>query len=202
MTVSQSPDSLRRVLDSVFAAPRYRWVPARDPFAVLRNGFERVLEWFAALARAHPVDYRLLVIALSVLLAAILVHIGWLLLRTMRAPTPAAAKPATLVVPHDREWFRREAGRLATHGRYDEAAQAEFVALVMALDARHLLTFHPSKTPGEYLREIRVPPAGRHRFSELVGDLYGYAFARRPIDARDFDDWRSRAQPERYEDAH
>ncbi len=202
MTAPQSPDSLRRVLDSVFTAPRYHWVARRDPWTYLRNGLERILDWFAALARAHPVDYRVLMIALSVVLAAILLHIGWLLVRTVRAPARTVPAPATPVTPRDREWFRREAERLAARGRYDEAAQAEFVALVMALDARELVTFHPSKTPGDYLREIRVAPAERHAFGELVGDLYGYAFARRPIGAGDFDAWRSRAQPERYADAH
>ncbi len=201
LAAGPGPDSLRRVLDSVFADPRYTWHPRPDPFEFIRVWFARAMDWFAALATAHPVDFRLVVIAMSLLLAALLLHIGWIVFHTIR-PAPPTVLAAGTIVYRDRDWFVGEADRLARRGRYPEAAQAAFVALVMALDARHVVAFHPSKTPGEYLTEARLAAPERNRFRELVGDLYGYAFARRPITAGDYAEWRSRAEPERYADAH
>jgi hypothetical protein len=73
--------------------------------------------------------------------------------------------------------------------------QADFLALVLALEAADLLRFHPAKTPAEYSRESRLAPSARVEFRELVRTLYGYAFARWPCGPGDFASWRTRAEP-------
>jgi hypothetical protein len=98
----------------------------------------------------------------------------------------------------DQAWYRGEADRLAGLGRYAEAMQYDFLALVLALDAASLVRFHPSKTPGEYTREARLSPEAGARFRALVRDLYGYVFARRACGPREFETWRILAAPERY----
>jgi hypothetical protein len=45
---------------------------------------------------------------------------------------------------------------------------------------------------------VKLAPPGREAFRELVRALYGYAFARWPCGAAEFDRWRQWAAPERY----
>jgi hypothetical protein len=196
------PDSLRAVLDSVFAAPVYDWVERPNPFATVTRWFDRLERWLQLLRESHPFGFRLLLAGLVIVLVAIFVHAGWILLRTVRAGEPAAARPGEPVLRRDQAWYRREADRLAAEGRFAEAMQADFLALVLALDASQLLSFHPGKTPAEYSAESRLPPRAREEFRDLVGALYGYAFARWPCGPEDFLRWRSQAAPERYAPSH
>jgi hypothetical protein len=195
-------DSLRAVLDSVFAAPAYRWVERPESNALLRRWFRMLQQWLLDLRESHPAAFRLLLAGLIVLVIASFVHAGWIFLRTVRAAgegmPEAAAAP---VIRRDHAWYRREADRLAGAGRYAEAMQYDFLALVLSLDASARLTFHPSKTPGEYSREARLAPAALEEFRALVRTLYAYVFARRPCGPAEFAAWRARAAPERYASA-
>jgi hypothetical protein len=196
-------DSLRAVLDSVFAGPDYRWVVKRQSIGVLRRWLGALQEWLLGFQDAHPVGFRLFEAGLVVVLIAVFVHAGWVLVRTVRSSGGAgAALPAVSGVRRDQAWYRREADRLAAEGRFVEAVQADFLALVLALDASRLLRFHPSKTPAEYAEEARLERGARAEFRELVKSLYGYAFARRPCGPDEFVEWRLRAAPERYAPAH
>jgi len=197
------PDSLRAVLDSVFAAPDYRWIEAPHPwYAFLIRWLEAANRWLLELRESQPLGFRLFLALLVVILVAILVHVGWVLAQTLRSgPRPTPAAPAA-ALRRDRVWYRREADRLAAQGRYAEAMQADFLGLVLALDAADLLRFHPGKTPAEYVRESRLRPPMREELRELVGALYGYAFARWPCGREEFERWRARAAPERYAAAH
>ena len=191
-------DSLRAVLDSVFAAPEYRWVERRSPLAFVARWLEGLQRWLVALRDAHPLGFRLLLAILVVILVATLVHAGWILSHVLRADPAARAGVGAPAARKDRAWYQRESDRLAAAGRYAEAMQAEFLALVLALDGLQLLRFHPGKTPAEYAQESRLGAAARAEFLELVRSLYGYAFARWPCGPEDFAHWRSRAEPERY----
>lgn len=194
----QQADSLRAVLDSVFAAPAYRWQEHPDPLAFLGRWLAAAREWLEALRATHPVIFRAVVVGLLVLALATLVHAAWVFAATLRASRQAVAAPAAAGERRDRAWHQREAERLAGMGRYAEAVQQEFLALVLALDARALLRFHPSKTPAEYGREARLAPEARGEFLDLVRGVYGFAFARIPCGPDEWEAWRARALPERY----
>jgi uncharacterized protein DUF4129 len=191
-------DSLRAVLDSVFAGPDYRWVERPGPLAFLADWLAGLQRWLLAVRETHPLGFRLLLAALVILLVVILVHVGWILFHTVRASGPVGPGQGEPALRRDRAWYRREADRLAAAGCYVEAMQADFLALVLALDAFELLRFHPGKTPAEYSRESRLAPGAREEFRELVHTLYGYAFARWPCGAGEFASWRARSEPERY----
>ncbi|HEY3933897.1 MAG TPA: hypothetical protein VGL65_04700 [Gemmatimonadales bacterium] len=197
MTPGPGPDSLRAVLDSVFAAPRYRWVTRPDAMASIRHYWALIRQWFTTLDEKHPLGYQAVVGTFLLILVVIVVRAVWLFVRTVQA-TPSAGTPiADPANRRDEGWYRREADRLAGRGQFAAAMQADFVALVLALDARRALHFHPSKTPGEYAREWSVAST-RDEFRELVGRLYGYAFARWPCGAQEYSEWRARTAPDRY----
>lgn len=192
-------DSLRAVLDSVFAAPEYRWVERPQSYALLRRWLRMAQQWLFDLRESHPDAFRWLLAGMVLLLVATFAHATWVLLRTIRPGGPrASGPPAEPVIRRDQAWHRKEADRLAAEGQYARAMQHDFLSLVLALDAAALVRFHPSKTPGEYAREARLAPSLRPEFRALVNMLYAYLFARRPCGPGEFAEWRALAAPERY----
>ena len=193
---SQVPaDSLQRVVDRVFASPPYQWEVTPHPLAFLMRWWDAAGLWLQELRADNPVAFYWLFWALVVLLVLIFVHAGWVMYRTVQA----ASAPADSVLPgaaierRDAAWYRQEARRLASLGRFAEAIQAEFAALVLELDARAVVRFHPSKTPNEYTYEARLPEPDRERLRRLVRALYGYVFARRPCGPEELERWRAEA---------
>ena len=199
----QQPDSLRGVLDSVFAAPAYRWVEQKDAFAILRRWYAELQEWFRALRESNPLSYRLILYGMIFVVVLIVLHALWVLYRTVGTTSRVGATSSTPdTAPRTVAWFRHESERLAGEGKYAEAIQADFLALVLALDAWKLVRFHPSKTPAEYANESELPPEARAEVRDLVHRVYGYAFARWPCGPAEYAQWRAQASPERYAPAH
>lgn len=192
-------DTLRAALDSVFAAPDFRWERPQDPFGLVRRTWLALLDWLQRLQAENPAVFRLLLWGLIALLVVILAHGAWVAFRTVRGGgrTPATSGVAPRV-PRDAAWYGAEAQRLASEGRYVEAMQTDFVRLVLELDARRVTRFHPSKTPGEYVREAALPEERRRELRDLVRTLYSYAFARVPCDGAAFSAWHARAQADWY----
>ena len=201
---ARQADSLRAVLDSVFAAPEYRWVERPNPLAFLSRWWRLLGDWLAGIQDQHPDFFWLLFWALVAVFALILVHAGWVMFQTLRsaAAPPSAGATGTVSEIRGAAWYRREALRLAGRGQYPEAMQADFLALVLELDARRVLRFHPSKTPSEYTSEANLGSDARETFRALVRALYGYAFARVPCGPDEFADWRQRTSVECYAPAH
>ena len=200
--MQQAPDSLRSVLDSVFAQPMYQWARP-SPFAILGKWWHALLQWLAGLESTRPGLYWFLFYLMLALLLAILLHAGIVFIRTLRAAhQQAEAGPAPAARARGSAWYRAEASRLAKAGRYPEAMQHDFLGLVLELDQRRVLRYHPSKTPGEYTREVQLTDSGRGAFRELVGSLYRFAFARVPCAPEDFAAWQRDARPERYASSH
>lgn len=199
----QSADSLRAALDSVFAGPAYRWTERPDPLAFIGRWPTALREWLESLRASHPLAFKLVLAVVVLLALGVLLHAAWVFAATLRESRAAGGGPvAASGERRDRAWHQQEAERLAATGRYTEAVQQEFLALVLALDARALLRFHPSKTPAEYSREARLSAEAGAEFRELTRALYGYAFARRPCGPEEYAGWRARAAPERYAAAH
>lgn len=196
-------DSLRVVLDSVFSHPRYAWVERPEPLAFLARWWRDLIDWIAALESRSPGAYWVLFGAMLAVVALVVAHATWVMVRTLRqaqAPANPGEIPAHLV--RDAAWYRSESQRLAMTGRIVEAMQADFLALALELDRRRLLRFHPSKTPEEYAREAQLPEPARGEFRDLVRALYGHAFAGVPCDEATLAEWRGRTRAERYAAAH
>lgn len=180
---AQAPpaDSVRAALREVFAAREYDWTERRGVFTWIREQYLRLLDWFAGLEQAQPVLYYFLLIVMVLVLLAILVHLAYVLTRALRyrekpvaegRPAPAAARDAA--------WYAAEARRLAAAGRYADAIGHRFLGLVLELERRKIVTFHPSKTPAEYATEARLDVDSRYAFRDLVRRLYSYLFGGLP----------------------
>lgn len=193
-------DSLRAAIDSSFAAREYRWTAREDPFGVIRQALLAFQDWLSQLRDRNPDAFRLFTWGLVAVLVLILAHAAWVTISTMRAASrrERTAEGGALATTRDARWYGGEASRLAREGRFAEAIQADFLRLVLELDARQVTRFHPSKTPGEYVREAKLPDERRRALRDLVRSMYAYAFARVPCDRTAFESWRAQAAAEHF----
>jgi hypothetical protein len=192
-------DRWRAVLDSVFARPAYRWETPLDPFAPFRKAWFWLVHLLQTLRTASPSLYWIVIGAVVALLATILFHAFFVTYRTVRADVHEDVQSnAAPVEVRDAAWYGREAERLASEGRYAEAMEADFLRLILQLDARRIVRFHPSRTPNEYVRDAGLSADARRELGELVRRLYRFAFARVPCGLSDLRDWRALAAVERY----
>ena len=187
---------MRRALGEVFARPEYHWVERRNPFLWLNKLWYRAMDWLNGLADGHPTAFTLLIAVLVIVLIALLVHMGYVLWRilqpTARGPA-AAARGATAVVLDARSHLIR-AEELARMGRYAEALGHRFLALVLELERANAVRFHASKTPAEYVGEVRLDGAGRSTFAGLVASLYRHLFGAVPIDEAEYREFGASAE--------
>ena len=197
-------DSLRAILDSVFATPAYRWETREDPFGMLRRLWGATGDAMDRLRAQNPDAVRLLTWLLVAILVLIVTHAAWVAWRTIRGGSrgelATVASPA--IVPRDAAWYANEAARLSGAGQFAAAMQADFLRLVLELDARRVLHFHPSRTPSEYARDPALTEDGRTALRILVREMYAHAFARVPLDRAQYEAWRACAVAERYAPAH
>ncbi len=145
--------------------------------------WERALEWLAALRLESRLRYYILLGLLSLFLVAILVHLAWVVWRSLRPAGATPAPTAATGLVRDAAWHLAEARRLSGAGRFGEALGHRFLAVVLDLDARRVVRFHPSKTPGEYATEARLDERGRSDLADLVASLYRHLFGGAPCDA-------------------
>ncbi len=145
--------------------------------------WERALERLTALRLESRLRYYLLLGILSLLLAMVLMHLAWVVWRSLRPAGAAPAPVSATSVVRDAAWHLAEARRLSGAGRYGEALGHRFLAVVLDLDARRVVRFHLSKTPAEYAAEARLEPRGRSDLADLVASLYRHLFGGAPCDA-------------------
>ena len=174
-------DSVRRVLGTVFAQRDYQWVARREPLLWLKQLWYHFLEWIDSFSQTHPFGYNALLAVLIVVLVLLLAHIGYVIWRVTRpAARTARTDGASGGIIHDAARHRARAEELARAGRYVEALGHRFLAVVLELDRVEALKFHASKTPAEYVWEVRLDDMGRASFSALVAELYRHLFGAAP----------------------
>lgn len=180
----------------MFARPEYRWVERRNPLLWLSTLWSRAVDWLNSLAGDHPTAFTLLIAGLIVVLVALLVHVGyvvWRILRPTAGPAGGAAPGAAAVLLDARSHLAR-AEELARAGRYAEALGHQFLAVVLELERADAVRFHASKTPAEYVSEVRLDAAGRTTFAALVARLYRHLFGAVPCDEAEYQDFGATAQ--------
>ena len=179
----------------MFARPEYQWVERRQPLQWLRNLWDRAVDWLNGLSGNHPVAFKLLIGVLLIAVVALLVHVGYVVWRIVR-PTagPAGAVPGALPAVRDARSHLARAEALARAGRYAEALGHRFLAVVLQLEQADAVRFQASKTPAEYVGEVRLDDAGRTTFAELVARLYRHLFGAVPCDEAEYRDFGATAQ--------
>ena len=179
------PDSLRTALRDVFARPEYRWSERPDPWGWVIGVWYRLLDWLDTVQRGHPAGFKVLLALSALVLVGLLAHMGYVVWRITRPTARTPAEGAEGIGGRelaDARAHRARAEELARAGRYAEALAYRFVALVLELERRRALAFHPSKTPAEYVGEARLDAAGRASLAELVARLYRHLFGGVPCD--------------------
>jgi hypothetical protein len=182
-----SDDSLRAVLDTVFAAPAYVWVDQPQPFQLLRTWWGRLADWLVTARTDHPLLFQILVLALAAVLIAILVHAGYVFQQTLRAAARRDSTAVDSTTPRrDAAWFLAAADQAAAAGRHREALRLAFDALVVRLDAMGSVRWGPGKTARDYTREARLLPPDRDRLGGIVGLLYRHVYSGAPCGPREY----------------
>ena len=168
----------------------------RHPLLWLTNLWYRAVDWLNSLAGDHPIAFNFLIAALAVVLVALLVHVGYVVWRILR-PTAGSAgtgTPAGVAVVLDARSHLARAEVLARAGRFAEALGHRFLAVVLELERADAVRFRASKTPAEYVGEVRLDDTGRTAFAALVAQLYRHLFGAVPCDEAEYREFGATAQ--------
>lgn len=153
MVLQPTAGAVRDTLAAIFREPAYE----RSLKATLWSRFTRwasdVLERLTAFTDSSPTlawTLRALTVVALVLIVARLAYVIW-----ARRPASMGARGRSgRADAADSPWSRASAEAAA--GRYTEAAHLLYAALLEALATRERLRLHPSKTLGDYTRELRA----------------------------------------------
>ena len=180
----------------VFSRTEFQWVERHRVLNWLIQQWNNFREWLNRLAEQHPVGYNIGLGLLSIVLVALVVHIGYVIWRIVRPGArtgmhAAASRPGNVV---NAAWHLARAEELARAGHYAEALAHRFLAAVLELDRIGALRFHASKTPAEYVGEARLDETGRASLARMVAQLYRHLFGAVPCDEREYQSFGVAAQ--------
>ena len=180
----------------MFAQADYRWTQAAHPFRFLRNWWLGLLDWLNGLETSNPVAYYALLTVCSILLLLIVVHIGYVVWRIARpsVKTGEVRGGAAPVPILDARAHAARAEALARAGRYAEALGHRFLAVLLELEEAQAVRYQASKTPAEYVGEVRLDDAGRATFTALVARLYRHLFGALPCDELEYREFGATAE--------
>ncbi|HET7564486.1 MAG TPA: DUF4129 domain-containing protein [Gemmatimonadaceae bacterium] len=161
----QIPDStIRATTDKVFSAQAYH---PFSPLARVYQWIDMLLQrFFEALGRLlpsraeSPTLYWFTVVVLALVLISVVVGAVWRWQQNRIArATFGTKRDERAVTTYADPW--RAAQRLAAEGAFTEAAHALYQALLQGIERQGQLRVHPSKTAGDYVRELRAASSTR-----------------------------------------
>jgi hypothetical protein len=149
--------TIRRAVDSVFGSAAYNRASLWQRFwewvgRMLRAFFSWIAPAFFALRRSPPLFWAVLIV-LTLLTAAVIAR--WLYLWRARTALHIAGAGWDTHGEFSRADAWSAAQQLAARGDYTAAAHALYAALLDAGARQDQLKLHPSKTAGDYVREVR-----------------------------------------------
>jgi hypothetical protein len=166
--------AIREAVAAVFSHPAYNPPEDRPWWAFLGEWARDALAWLRALlepareaARTSPRLYWVVVTTAVVLLGILLAWWGYLAYTRHVEVAGPGRRRGGRAGPAGDQWAATQ--RLAAEGRYTEAAHALYRALLEAGARRGELRLHPSKTAGDYVRELRA------RSSAMLGRFRDFA---------------------------
>lgn len=198
MQQGATPQEVADALARVYAREEFseRGVPAL--LQLIRDVRASVTSWIRGLLsdllpESWPAFVSWLLLALLVIAAALaLFH----LVRAVAGPRHRVAVPEPLRLVEDGvrdvAWWEAAARAAAAQGRFRDAAQALYRAVLHRLDEADALRYQADKTPGEYRREVHAHPA-RSSFDRFVRQFLPVAFGARAPDSAAFEALRASA---------
>jgi len=136
---------------------------------------------------------RTFVVALFALLLVLVIVRVWMGERALAEITPRGDADRTRT-PGTDAWL--EAERLATAGDFTRAAHSLFAALLASCASRGELRLHPSKTTGDYARELRQRGIASQRGFQTFRSRYDrIIYGARECTATDYSALLSEARP-------
>ncbi|MEP7065150.1 MAG: DUF4129 domain-containing protein [Gemmatimonadota bacterium] len=150
-------ETIHRVVESTFGSSAYDKTSLWSRFwewvgRMLATLFSWILPAFFALRRSPPLFWAVL-IALTLLTAAVVAR--WIYLWRARTAGRIAGARWDEQGESSRNDAWSAAQQLAARGDYTAAAHALYAALLDAGARQNQLKLHPSKTAGDYVREVR-----------------------------------------------
>jgi hypothetical protein len=153
-----SESTIRDVVDSVFRAPEFNhfslWSKLWEWLGHLLQRVGAALQPFLSALRGSPPLFWTVIVILAAMLVAVLARATYL---WYRRSLNAAAGGTWESAPHRRDgrdpWMLAQ--ELAAAGNFTDAAHALYLALLEAVARQQQLRLHPSKTVGDYRRELR-----------------------------------------------
>jgi hypothetical protein len=144
-------------VDSVFRSAAYNRASLWERFwewvgRMLRDFFSWIAPAFSALRRSPPLFWAVLIL-LALLVAVVIAR--WIYLWRARTALRIAGAPWDRHGEFPRGDAWSAAQQLAARGDYTAAAHALYAALLDAGARRRQLELHPSKTTGDYVREVK-----------------------------------------------
>lgn len=150
-----SADEVSRTLADILSAPEFQAFEGGLPTRVLSWLWTRfrnwLSTWFPEISEAQAEILTVLVVAVC------FGAVAFVVMRSLPQADPRSAGRDPDAVPDElrtaRDWLRIATER-ARAAEYRRAATALYQGLVLTLERRGAVDFHPSKTPGEYALEV------------------------------------------------
>jgi hypothetical protein len=150
--------AIRDTMQAVFRQSAYA---TRKPSWLARL-LERFWEWLAdklhlanAARHGSPIVYWTVVGTALLVLAAVVARLWWVGYQRRKRGMDARPAPGGAAPSYGRDpWAAAQ--QFAAQGDFTAAAHALYAALLGAIARRGLIRLHPSKTAGDYVRELRV----------------------------------------------
>jgi hypothetical protein len=190
------PAAVRDTIAAVFAHADYDRTLRQTLLGRLASWLGELLRSVAQAASQAPRPVYWVAVALLVTLALLIaarIAYGAYLRRDQGAALAAGRGGSAGRAGRD-AW--RAAQELAARGDYTEAAHALYQALLQALAARERVRLHPSKTVGDYRRELRARSSSLlGRFGEFARSYEAVVYGGIPCDAARFERLHALAAP-------
>ncbi|MBX6331799.1 MAG: DUF4129 domain-containing protein [Gemmatimonadaceae bacterium] len=158
-SVQQIPDStIRSTVDAVFRDPAFRRISLWGKFVdwlgnVLLQLWVLIRPVFGTL-RESPTLYWTVIALVALILAAVIARAVYVWYARTQAGAPGLAWERSPLRRLGRDPWQA-AQELAAQGNFTDAAHALYAALLEAAARQQQVRLHPSKTVGDYVRELR-----------------------------------------------
>jgi hypothetical protein len=162
--LQQIPVSETAIRDTMAAVFRQAAFVKRQPSWLARKA-DQLFHWIASLfsglgttRQSDPVLFWTIMVALLAIALAILSRLIWV--NYQRRIQGIGARPelrGTSIAAQGDPWLAAQ--QYAARGDFTAAAHSLYLALLTAIARRGLVKLHPSKTVGDYVRELRARSA-------------------------------------------